>query len=501
MSDHHCQPFLTCAYSYAQKKRAATELGSGPKRNTAQGLHERNGEDLVFEDPFGDDMEDEEMIESDGDEEVVDTEATDKDVEMDGEEDSDNSVKKVFMPGVDKLQDDEVLDYDSSAYDMYYAMTAEWPSLSIDVVRDNLGAVRSRFPMTVFMVAGTQASNADENQLTVMKMSELHKTKHNNDSDSEGEDSDSEDETEGDPVLESRSIPHPGGINRVRCMPQSSNIVATWSDRKKVHLWDIAKQLESLDGKAGAPLPAKQSPVYTFSGHADEGFAMDWSPVQAGRLVTGDCSKFIYLWANSEGAWNVDKVPFTGHKSSVEDLQWSPTEASVFASCSSDRTVRIWDTRRKAGSMLDVTAHDDDVNVITWNRNVAYLLASGSDDGSFKIWDMRNFKADNPVAHFRYHTAPVTSIEWHPTDESVLAVAGADNQISVWDMSVEEDAEAAVPVAGENGEAKLDLPPQLLFIHQGQTDIKELHFHSQCPGVLMSTAGDGFNVFKPANIS
>ncbi|RLN83209.1 hypothetical protein BBO99_00002316 [Phytophthora kernoviae] len=404
-----------------QKKRAATELGSGPKRNTAQGLHERNDEDLVFEDPFGDDMEDEEMIESDGDEEVVDTEATDKDVEMDGEEDSDKSVKKVFMPGVDKLQDDEVLDYDSSAYDMYYAMTAEWPSLSIDVVRDNLGA--------------------------------------------------------------------------------SSNIVATWSDRKKVHLWDIAKQLESLDGKAGAPLPAKQSPVYTFSGHADEGFAMDWSPVQAGRLVTGDCSKFIYLWANSEGAWNVDKVPFTGHKSSVEDLQWSPTETSVFASCSSDRTVRIWDTRRKAGSMLDVTAHDDDVNVITWNRNVAYLLASGSDDGSFKIWDMRNFKADNPVAHFRYHTAPVTSIEWHPTDESVLAVAGADNQISVWDMSVEEDAEAAVPVAGENGEAKLDLPPQLLFIHQGQTDIKELHFHPQCPGVLMSTAGDGFNVFKPANIS
>jgi hypothetical protein len=27
---------------------------------------------------------------------------------------------------------------------MYYAMTAEWPSLSIDVVRDNLGAVRTR---------------------------------------------------------------------------------------------------------------------------------------------------------------------------------------------------------------------------------------------------------------------------------------------------------------------------------------------------------------------
>uniref|UniRef100_A0AAV1T7W8 Glutamate-rich WD repeat-containing protein 1 n=1 Tax=Peronospora matthiolae TaxID=2874970 RepID=A0AAV1T7W8_9STRA len=483
------------------KKRSAVECSGDLKRHTAQPPNDE--ENLVFEDPFGDDVEDEEMVESDDEnEEVVDGErAADNDVDMEGNEQTDKQAKKVFMPGVDKLQDDEVLDYDSSAYDMYYAMTAEWPSLSIDVVRDDLGPMRSRFPMTMFVVAGTQATDTDENHITVMKMSELHKTKHNDDLDSDGEDSDDDDETEGDPVLESRSIPHTGGVNRIRCMPQSSNIVATWSDRKKVHLWDISKQLESLDGKASAALPAKQAPVYTFSGHADEGFAMDWSSVETGRLVTGDCSKFIYLWANSESTWTVDKVPFTGHKSSVEDLQWSVTEASVFASCSSDRTVRIWDTRRKAGSMLDVAAHEDDVNVITWNRNVAYLLASGSDDGSFKIWDLRNFKSDNPVAHFRYHTAPVTSIEWHPTDESVLAVSGADNQISVWDMSVEEDAEAVGPVDGENGEAKLDLPPQLLFIHQGQTDIKELHFHPQCPGVLVSTASDGFNVFKPANIS
>uniref|UniRef100_K3X1A2 Glutamate-rich WD repeat-containing protein 1 n=1 Tax=Globisporangium ultimum (strain ATCC 200006 / CBS 805.95 / DAOM BR144) TaxID=431595 RepID=K3X1A2_GLOUD len=490
------------------KKRGAGEYGNGLKRHTnyANDESKGDGEDLVFEDPFGDDMEDEEMIESDDDddEEIIDGERNGDDEDMEGgmdDEDEEKQVKKVFMPGVDKLGEDEVLDYDSSAYDMYYAMTAEWPSLSFDIVRDNLGAVRTRFPMTVYVVAGSQAANPDDNQVTIMKMSELHKTKHNDDSDDDSDnESDDEDNVDGDPVLENRSIQHKGGVNRIRSMPQSSNIVATWSDTKKVHLWDISKQLESLDGKATAPLPAKQAPLYTFNGHADEGFAMDWSPVQAGKLVTGDCSKFIYLWSNSESAWSVDKVPFTGHKGSVEDLQWSPTEASVFASCSADRTVRIWDTRRKAGSMIDVAAHDDDVNVISWNRNVAYLLASGSDDGSFKIWDMRNFKANSPVAHFRYHTAPITSIEWHPTDESVLAVSGADNQISVWDMSVEEDTEAAADTQDPEN-PKLDLPPQLLFIHQGQTDIKELHFHSQCPGVLVSTAGDGFNVFKPANIS
>ncbi|TMW56933.1 hypothetical protein Poli38472_002858 [Pythium oligandrum] len=491
----------------SMKKRGASDYEPTAKRNVNDLEEEKEEEELEFEDPFGDDLEDEEMIESEGDDEEDDDEVLDgdklRDMKMDDDdEEEEKQVTKVFMPGVDKLGDDEVLDYDSTAYDMYFAMTAEWPALSIDIVRDNLGAVRTRFPMSMYVVAGTQAAKADENQVTIMKMSELHKTKHSNDSDSEAEDSDDDDDgMDGDPILESRSIPHKGGVNRIRSMPQSSNIVATWSDLKKVHLWDISKHLESLDGKLSTPLPTKPQPVYTFSGHPDEGFAMDWSPVVAGQFATGDCSKFIYVWNHVEGAWVVDKVPFTGHKGSIEDLQWSPTEATVFASCSSDRTVRIWDTRRKAGSMLDVAAHNDDVNVISWNRNVAYLLASGSDDGSFKIWDLRNFKADNPVAHFRYHTAPVTSIEWHPTDESALAVAGADNQISVWDMSVEEDPEAAAAAAAESDQPKLDLPPQLLFIHQGQTDIKELHFHPQCPGVLVSTAGDGFNVFKPANIS
>lgn len=91
---------------------------------------------------------------------------------------------------------------------------------------------------------------------------------------------------------------------------------------------------------------------------------------------------------------------------------------------------------------------------------------------------------------------PITSIEWHPTDESMLAASGADNQLTVWDLSVEADDEAAGPAGAAGG--LQDLPPQLLFIHQGQTDIKELHFHPQIPGVIMSTAADGFNIFKPA---
>jgi ribosome assembly protein RRB1 len=77
----------------------------------------------------------------------------------------------------------------------------------------------------------------------------------------------------------------------------------------------------------------------------------------------------------------------------------------------------------------------------------------------------------------------------------MLAVAGADDQVTIWDLSVEADDDGTTE---ETDRALAALPPQLLFVHQGQRDVKELHFHPQLPGVLMTSAVDGFNVFKPA---
>ena len=134
-------------------------------------------------------------------------------------------------------------------------------------------------------------------------------------------------------------------------------------------------------------------------------------------------------------------------------------------------------------------------NVIDWNKNDPFIV-SGGDDGVVKVWDLRNISGQNdPVAVFKHHTAPVTSVEWHHEDSSVFASSGADDQVAQWDLALERDAE----VEQEDPQLK-QLPPQLLFIHQGLKDVKEIHWHQRIPGLMMATSHTGFDVFRTISV-
>jgi len=209
--------------------------------------------------------------------------------------------------------------------------------------------------------------------------------------------------------------------------------------------------------------------------------------------VTGDCNAIIYLWEPLGADWNVDKIPFTGHTASVEDLAWSPTEGDVFSSCSVDGTIKLWDTRKGKKNVASINAHSTDVNVLSWNSKRAFLLLSGADDGCFRVWDLRKLGAETKHQFsFTWHNGAITSVEWNPNDDSELAVSSSDNSITIWDLSLTTEK---TKVDG------MEIPSQLLFVHQGQENIKEVHWHKQIPGLLISTDANCFNVFKPSNLN
>ncbi|XP_059693747.1 glutamate-rich WD repeat-containing protein 1 [Haemorhous mexicanus] len=333
------------------------------------------------------------------------------------------------------------------------------------------------------------------------------------DSDSDS-DSDSELEGEGrEPQLLLIMAPHYGGVNRLRVTSLGgSPVAAVWSERGQVEVLDLRGALGALgtefgEGDSGrGPKSVQQGALpalATFSGHLDEGFGLDWSPQSPGRLLSGDVRGRIHRWEPREGGWAVDQRPLLGHGGSVEDIQWSPSEASVFISCSADASIRVWDVRAppaRACQLSLASAHDGDVNVLTWSRRDPAALLSGGDDGTLRLWDLRSIRSSpSSVATFKQHRGPITSVQWHPGESGVLAAAGEDDLVTQWDLGVERDPQETGEGAAE-GEGLSELPPQLLFLHQGEREVKELHWHPQCPGLLLCTGREGIAAFRTISV-
>lgn len=372
----------------------------------------------------------------------------------------------------------------------------------------------------------------------VLRLSSLSKMeKQGNETDSESSDDEDNDNLDGDgpsePILESRSIPLQSTTNRIRTfqpsppplsdptsMPQT--LTATSLENSQILIHDVTPHLTSLSSPGSPYPPSASKPLSTLRMHKSEGYALDWAPPSSfplGRLLSGDTSGQIFSTLRTEGGgWNTDTRPLVGTEGSVEEIQWSPSEKNVFASAGTDGCVRVWDVRSKSRKpALSVRVSRTDVNVMSWSGLTTHLLVTGADDGHWGVWDLRQWKPQQgqtqsggggvitdstPIAGFNFHKQAITSIEWHPTDDSVIALCSEDGTVTLWDLAVELDDEEQYGKAEERGliEGQGErVPPQLLFIHHVE-QAKECHWHGQMPGVVMTTGLQGLGVFKTISV-
>lgn len=484
---------------------AKTEASSGP--NTSIGA-EDDLEMGEFEDPYSDEFEsDEEIIEIDSDGEGHEVE--DKIVEMDLPKEEEEST--LYLPHRSKpLGPDEVLEADPSVYEMLHNVNLPWPCLTLDILPDQLGSERRNYPATVYVATATQASKKKDNELLVLKLSQLSKTLVKDDNEDDDNDEDEDDDSyDADPIMESETLALRDTTNRLRVSPHAATtgeyFTATSSENGEVYIYDLSPQFKAFDSPGFTIPKTAKKPIYTVKTHGNvEGYGLDWSPlINTGSLLSGDCSGRVFLTNRTSSNWVTDKTPFTvDNNESIEDIQWSKAEQTVFATAGTDGYLRIWDTRsKKHKPAISIVGSKTDINVISWSEKINYLLASGDDDGKWGIWDLRNFKPGNqpsPVAQYDFHKSPITSISFNPLDESIIAVSSEDNTVTLWDLSVEADDEEIKQQKSSSKELE-EIPPQLLFVHW-QKDVKDVKWHKQIPGALVSTGTDGMNIWKTISV-
>eukprot|EP01012_Entosiphon_sulcatum_P006865 TRINITY_DN13343_c1_g1_i1.p1 TRINITY_DN13343_c1_g1~~TRINITY_DN13343_c1_g1_i1.p1 ORF type:complete len:507 (+),score=90.52 TRINITY_DN13343_c1_g1_i1:36-1556(+) len=476
----------------------------------------KGADELEFEDPVTDEEVEEETwedVEDDGD-------GIDEDrptaLDDEGVEPLDEVEDKPKTPAIQTLLNpqDGTFERNPKFYEMFHAMQVEWPFLSVDCLMDNQGFNRAKYPLFCHLVGGTQAEKETDCAATLLRVFNLCKTKNDAESDSEDDEEDEEsddgEDDGGDPGMYHYNIPHRGTINRIRSMRQHPHIVAVWGEDRHVSLYNARDYYLQLTDPAsyakermkagGASQSQAVKPFWRTgaSDHSVEGFGLAWNALQEGCFASADQKGRINVWVKDDQGTSFTGKKLVGHTDTVDYLQWSPSQAGVLASCSVDCTIRVWDTRDKTSEKMQWVADSTDINVISWNSNpgARHLLASGADSGEFKVWDLRRVQQGDgqPLLRFNFHKEPVTSLEWSPINESLLVV-GAESRVSFWDMSCERDAEQAQ----REGTTDTELPPQLIFVHEGQQSLREVHWHPQIPGLVITTDEEGLQLFKPIN--
>ena len=423
------------------------------------------------------------------------------------------------------LKEGETLDYDNDAYEMLHRSKVEWPCLSVDFLLKENSSISSlkdfylpndkrkmtedKYPYNTYIIAGSQ-TNEKNGFFYFMKWYNMRKTKYDDDPDKGEDDDEEEDEDKINPFMKYEKIKVNGNINRVKSMKNSS-ICALWNDSPSVDIIDCEELFNNIEYKEEIRVEEgnnnknknkkikkdiKYKKIFKKSlPQKNEGFAIDWNNITPFVLASGGYDKKVSIFKPKDE--NVSDIILfgdylTGHSDSVEDIQWSPNQENVLASCGIDKSIRFWDIRENSKNPPKIikNAHSSDVNVISWNTVRNHLFASGGDDNTFKVWDLRYFD-EPPITEIKWHTGPINSIMWDPFDESQLAVCSEDNRLSVWDFSVEPDEKKLFDNFNH------EIPQQLVFLHQGQINLKDVKFHPLFKNMLISSAENGLNLFRP----
>ncbi|KIO28841.1 hypothetical protein M407DRAFT_242886 [Tulasnella calospora MUT 4182] len=180
--------------------------------------------------------------------------------------------------------------------------------------------------------------------------------------------------------------------------------------------------------------------VATVIGHDQRVWQAKWNP--AAKLLascSADRSVRLYHYTQKENAITVDlaAVIETGHRRSVRSIAWAPSGKSL-ATASFDSTIGIWEpVNGSAGSASTewecsstIEGHENECKCVSYSTT-GTLLATCGRDKSVWIWEVQPDSEYECISVLMEHTQDVKCVAWHPTAE-VLVSASYDNTLKLY---------------------------------------------------------------------
>lgn len=183
-------------------------------------------------------------------------------------------------------------------------------------------------------------------------------------------------------------------------------------------------------------------------------------------MLSGGAESSIILWdlESAENTLNrciyepaakASKAP-SAHRYGITHLSFYPFDSLAFLSTSYDHTLKIYATETLALSA------SFDLNSVVYSHALSpiadhLLVACATQHPAVRLVDLRSGASAHSLAG---HHGAVLSVAWSPRDEYILASAGSEGTVKLWDIRRSAgslgvlDMDDSVGIGGEDGKGK-----------------------------------------------
>ncbi|KAG9510417.1 Elongation factor Tu, mitochondrial, partial [Fragariocoptes setiger] len=155
-----------------------------------------------------------------------------------------------------------------------------------------------------------------------------------------------------------------------------------------------------------------------------------WSHIDENILASAGTNGAVVIWNLAKQSRSKVETVFQDHKRTVNKVCFHNSE-TILLSGSQDGLIKMFDLRapEAVATFQGLSESVRDVQFSPHNSNTFIAVL---DNGYVQLYDMK--RTDKYEERFTGHSGPVLACDWHPDFSNLIATAGRDKSIKVWDI-------------------------------------------------------------------